>query len=411
MEYQSESTEGFYIDDFNGLKWLPLDSYREELESFDPRDDGYGEKLKNFFLVEGNRRFFVPLEDTGNQRGIAKNFKVALGDIPFSLEILGNPRPILVYFIMMGCACIVALVLSRDKWLFALEIPILLAFSWAGVSGFILAGFLAGLRGLLREPLGEFFPIKSFGPLGDRLKPYRSNFLMGFFFLILYGALIRVNALPLEPGLAGLAALFVLGLFALSDKRRRMKAASHARFMPVPIILKFAKPPAFQPSIMAFAGAAILALAYPVFFSGPPAKDAAYTNLSNLVLPGDYENHMAFEASFSILPLNRSEPEGYFSYKLGDDGLIANATAGTPTGMQGGALQGEVPFPAYPLEKLTGFLLHFDNKAPYVPGAHLKDWISVFLIMIASFPIRFPKEKQEGKKKKPSLFRDRRIAA
>ncbi|GHU65761.1 hypothetical protein FACS189447_05290 [Spirochaetia bacterium] len=409
MEYQSESSEGFYINDFSGLKWLALDSYREELEDFDPRDDGYGEKLKSFFVAQGMRRFFVPLEDTGNQRSLEKTFSRVLGDIPFSLEILGNPRPLLIYFVMMGAACIAALFLSREKWLFVLNIPVFLAFSWAGVPGLILAGVLAGLRGLLREALGELFSVRSYGTLKERLLPYRINFFAAFFFLIFFGILIRINALPLIPSLAGPGSLFVLGLIARSDQKRRRSNAPHIRFMPVPIILKSAKLPVFQPSMMAFEAAAIIALAFPIFYSGPysgSAKGEGVGDFSNLVLPEDYAEHMAFQTAFSLLPLDRKGGGEYFRYSLGEDGLIANTEAALPINQI--ATQ---EIPPYPLEKLTDFLLYSENKVIPAPGTQLKDWISVFLIMIVSFPIRFSKENQEGKKKKPDLLRDRRIAA
>ena len=54
----SESSQNIFIDDFGSVKKIPLDSYYDEIEAFDPRNDGYAEKLSAFFVRDGKRLFF-----------------------------------------------------------------------------------------------------------------------------------------------------------------------------------------------------------------------------------------------------------------------------------------------------------------------------------------------------------------
>ena len=62
LDCVSESTVWVLLDDFSELKQIPLDQYDDFVEPFDPRNDGYAEKLRSFFVQAGIRRFFVERE-------------------------------------------------------------------------------------------------------------------------------------------------------------------------------------------------------------------------------------------------------------------------------------------------------------------------------------------------------------
>jgi hypothetical protein len=58
----SESSQWVLLNSFEGLEQVPLELYKDRLEAFDPRRDGYAEKLMNFFVRDGWRWFFIPLD-------------------------------------------------------------------------------------------------------------------------------------------------------------------------------------------------------------------------------------------------------------------------------------------------------------------------------------------------------------
>jgi hypothetical protein len=57
-----ESSQWVFLNSFGGLEKVSLEDYEGRLEAFDPRRDGYAEKLKDFFVRDGRRWFFIPLD-------------------------------------------------------------------------------------------------------------------------------------------------------------------------------------------------------------------------------------------------------------------------------------------------------------------------------------------------------------
>lgn len=96
--YISESTQWVFLNDFGELNRIPLDEFPDRLEDFDPRHDGYAERLSAFFVPGETRRFFIPLSPVFSGSGRAKfekNIAGSLGDIPHSLSFFGKPRSLL----------------------------------------------------------------------------------------------------------------------------------------------------------------------------------------------------------------------------------------------------------------------------------------------------------------------------
>jgi hypothetical protein len=58
----SESSQWVFLNSFGSLDRIPLDEYDERLESVDPRRDPYAVRLRNFFVRDGKRWFFIPLD-------------------------------------------------------------------------------------------------------------------------------------------------------------------------------------------------------------------------------------------------------------------------------------------------------------------------------------------------------------
>jgi hypothetical protein len=159
-----------------------------------------------------------------------------------------------------------------------------------------------------------------------------------------------------------------------------------------------------------------LALFFPSFLSlgktGPgfvfEKKTTVAADPRYILSREEYEEHMAFETSFSFMSLGtenagNSYQEGYFRYRLGDDGLIDGLK-------EQSYLAGE-SIPPFPLEKLMDFLLEYNNNPGGVPPAQLKDWIFLVLILTICVPGRLGTGSGYGKKKKTAFLRDRQIAA
>lgn len=408
-ECVSESTQEFSIDDFGAVKRLNLETYREELEPFDPRDDGYGEKLRSVFVHNGKRHFFIPLKDTGNPGKIEKNAAAALGDIPFYLDIPRNTDPIGMYVLAAAVSSLAALFLSREKARFALQIPVLLAFAWAGTGGIILAGILTGLGELLREPLGEFFPFRAYGTIGDKFKTFRANWILAVFYTFLFFLLCIPAGIPRVPAAAGFVCFLAQGILFPGIQKMERKNAAHILFTPLRIFPGPAAPPGFQPCAAVFAAAAFLVLSARFFFPSFPYPEGkgrgAYSGY--LLSFEDYEQHLAFQASFSYIPLRKNGEkagnEGYFRYTLGEDGLISGTDKqSVPDGSV---------IPPFPLEKLMEFLVQYTTGTGDTPPVQEKDWILLILLVLSCFPNRFRLGGRNGKKKKAALLRERRIAA
>ena len=404
-EYYSESTIRIYIDDFGRPRGFYLDQYREVLDAFDPRNDGYAEKLRSFFVNNGRRIFFIPLGYNVQYYQIERRLAAAMGTIPFSLDILGSSRPMLLWFIFQLLALIIALAISRDRIRFTLQIPIILAFAWEGLPGLAMAGILAGLWELLREPLDELLTPKPYGSFKERLGPYRFSFFWAIFFVLLFFTLFIIWNIHPIPVFFGFFSFFLLEF--LSFKKTKRKKSRNLYFSPVLIITSPKRPYAFRFPILVFALCSLSALLFFLFFPwfSPELIGNSPVNIDNFPLASEYEEYMAFQASFSLVPLFPNQGEHlyaeYLQYILGEDGLIAE------TALSLSAWE----IPPFPLEKLTCFLLDYNNKTLDAPQPIiLKDWIIVSLILIFCIPFTQKAKKRHSKNKTP-LIRDPRIAA
>jgi hypothetical protein len=211
----SESSQWVFLNSFNASERIPLDEYDSRLEPFDPRRDGYAEKLRNFFVRDGKRWFFIPLDREffglppvfNPQRVLEKRIAAALGTVSgpagaagllplpeaapgpkaggrvFSLELWQPGRPLVWYGVLFGLAWILALALERG----------------AGNSGGISVGNSTG-------NFGAGFRLRPGGFSGPAARSRRRE---GRRLLLLLAPMMFPLALWGAPGLA-LAALFVL---------------------------------------------------------------------------------------------------------------------------------------------------------------------------------------------------------
>ncbi|MDR0760436.1 MAG: hypothetical protein LBF74_10075 [Treponema sp.] len=440
--YFSESNQWVYLDDFGELVKVPLDEYPARLEPFDPRNDGYAEKLRAFFVRDGTRRFFIPFnpDREDSRTGIADRLNAVLGDTPYTLEVLiqnQSSSRYWVLFAVFGAAVLFSLVLSETPALLAFLLPLCIPLVFLGSPGLVLTGALFAFSGSLIPLVQEFFVRRRGGispfskPPGGRREFPLFSCLMFLLFALVYGALLCIGNVP---ALAALAVLLlscgVTGTALWAESVR----AEHVRFRPAPIKKPALTIPAFfryfkrncPRTILPWVPAAVLALVLPLLLPEPDTEPSVELSRENipLVYAGDYEAHLAFQRSFSLRLLEDtgtfSSPSeylpysGYYRYAIGADGLIMETgreDGGGPaqTGVEAAPIGDYGVFPPFPLADLTGFLTGYTPAVNYI---HIpEDLISIALILIPTFSslIRFGRRERKGGSS--LVFNDKRIAA
>jgi hypothetical protein len=444
--YLSESTQWVYLDDFGGLIKVPLDEFSWRLEPFDPRNDGYAEKLRSFFVRDGTRYFFIPLspEQCDPRSGFADFLNAALGDTPHTLELLIQTQPPPRYwllFAVFGTAVVFSFFLSDAPLLLVFLIPPCAGLVFLGSPGMVLTGTIFAFSSSLISPLRELFVRRRAGTsqaIHEGLSgglwnrgSFVFSWVMPLLFAVFYGVLLYVGNIPV------LAALFpflscccVIGLVLWAQSNRD----EHLRFHPVPI-----KEPA--PSISGFfwyfkrhcpltilpwVPAAVLALVLSLLM---PEPDTAFTKpvpeLGGdipVLYAGDYEAHLAFQRSFSLRILedtkslkNQSESlpySDYYRYAIGEDGLVMEAGRGEGDGQAGfgvPAFGDDKEFSPFPLADLMSFLTGY---TPAVNSIHIPgDLILIVLILIPTLPSLIRGGRRERKGGSSLVVNDKRIAA
>jgi hypothetical protein len=375
-KYVSESTQFVFLDDFSGIKQIPLDRYDEFVEPFDPRNDGYAEKLKAFFVGEGERRFFIPLASGVSQ--LESRIAAALGDRGYvSLEIFEVSRPVpQFWFVLLFAAAVLAVLVmtlmkggfSRDILPLLALLPLQASFLFYGSGGFAFSACLLALFQCLLPPLREGFTGLRYA--GNAFYGNAASGVSGLFGLFLkkqgvfkihwlFAALFFIAAC-VSAGLASLHPLSaVLGLAAFfailfSVLWAESNTPGHIRFVPLPIRELSFNAFRFPRLMIPFALASCVALFLPLLGGGAgytlrPFPDREFPGLDSR----DYEDHIAFQTAFSYYPLESDtsaagEDWGYRNYVLGDDELIGDSR---PVPLFEG-----YDLPAYPLADIADFL-------------------------------------------------------
>ncbi|MDR0628081.1 MAG: hypothetical protein LBG24_00245 [Treponema sp.] len=457
--FLSESNQWVFLDDFGTLQRIPLDAYRDRVEPFDPRDDGYAEKLRAFFVREGKRLFFIPfsgdprLSDPWFNKPRIKAFEASLAavftEIPFALTFLGSEKPFLFYFLLFAAAAGATMVLSGEPVLILALLPILGSLAFAGPPGFALCAVLVVLTGIAAEPLRKRWAARRYGQDGIEGRepaknlgkgyPVLAVFLTGallFLWLcgILYGMSVTAGNMVRTSGKSlvqvGVAVLVCSGIMLwviLWLEANQGKAQNHVRFMPVRIMDAATWGP-INRTILPFALVALVALYGPWLYEGLHAyHDPGFIADSRyLIDTGVYENHARYQASFSLIPLGsgkdldhpqRGDPPGstYRQYRLGADGLIAG---------MGGYEQVLSPdddpvIPPFPLEDLIAFLEGFRHTGGGQPSRMKMltvtslNMIGFLVLLMASgvYSTVLSWFKQTGKKRNSMVYNEKRIAA
>ena len=409
----SESSQWALLNEFGAVARIPLDEYPSRVTSFDPRNDGYAEKVRSFFVREGKRFVFIPLRSVARAaETLEDKIAAALGLIPFSVEYLGFGKPLGFYALLFAAAAGLFLFLfgwrRRRGAEWALPcLPALAACASGGAPGFALAALLVGLSALLHDPLAELC-----GPGRRRsgvLDSFRAQWLLSPFFLAGY-TLVALYSGFSPPLALGIIAAYT-GIYLFSIRTFSLpRAGAHIRFTPV-LIARPSLAAGFSGDgkaalpMLPFALAGLLAALLTVRAAGVRSGSwtAAFT-APPLVTEEDYRSHAALQASFSLRPLGR-EAAGdrgpYPAYELGPDGLVSPAyrTAAMPSA----DAQEESPFP---LKQLMDFLSAGGVKGQSpaatdggtIPGGGAGDLAPALVPLLFIIPGILPRRRAKGAK-------------
>ncbi|GHV52484.1 hypothetical protein AGMMS49579_09820 [Spirochaetia bacterium] len=411
----SESSQWVFLDDFGELQQIPLDQYDERLESFDPRNDGYAERVRSFFVRDGKRFFFIPRKGNfGENEDIEKNITAALDALQvnsWTMDYGDQKRngpvlqPLRLYLVLFAASAITGFLWLKPRRLGLALFPVLGGVCLWGASGFALAAILSLLAGLLLEPVRDF--------CYSRLR--RGEFRVRHFFrwllfpllLALYGLAALAGHIP--PVLAALTVLFftLIFFFFFVVEANLGGIMDHKRFVPVLILESSVKKLSFPQFMLPFVLSSCLALLFSGFFSGfgDFEEDAPVTDYLPPISAAEYRAHAEYQQHFSILPLGQNgfDENSYFHYDVGKDGLIDGA-------LQGVFLPdaGLPALPPFPLETLMEFL----GKRPVGRISHV-EVIPVLLALLLSIPAMSGGGRGKGKKKGLIIYhnKSRRIAA
>ncbi|MDR1176852.1 MAG: hypothetical protein LBK83_15420 [Treponema sp.] len=411
----SESGQWVFLDNFGSLELVGLEELPGRLESFDPRRDPYAEKLHDFFVRDGTRYFFIPLERSLSpwaMRGFEKKIAVCLAGIPFRVSYTGASRPFLPYVLVFAAAALAGLFFSGSPLCFLFLLPLLPSLALEGPAGLSACAFLSGSAAFLLEPLREIFVSRRYQnhfSVLEIIKDNRFNWLCSLLFLIPALVIIFVYLSPLV--IPAVPLFYFLWIQALRLESCRGMNVSHVRFIPVSILpfsgkrsfargslqSMFRRRPAFPRAGLPFALAAICAFLF--LLVGVRPGEPAPLLAGRVLSEEDYKAHVLFQSSFSYKSL--WETEEFFSmnhYTLGEDGLIA------------GMIQENIAVPVIPPFPLKNL---FEGLSGPVSKEDLRSLPVVCLALLCSLPgfIFSPGFRKGGKKKKMALYDEKWIAA
>ena len=393
----SESGQWVILDNFSSIVTVPLDKYFTRVASFDPRNDGYAEKLRNVFVRDGKRFVYIPLEQ-GNWTPtlLDKKFKIIFDDIPFSGEYYGTGKPLKLYFASYAAASLCLLIICYVKKYtrynminIAALIPVFSSLAFFGAAGIACASLLFAFFIFLKDPANELSTLlrSSFNENSQKIKliykeiikPYRAY----WFFLPAFAAAAGIIVIFSRLKLLFLLAVFAAAcaVFFLSLKIPALSGGGHKRFTPVLIINRRFMDFSFSLCMLPFTAAAFLA----VFLS--PHIDGAYESggkFDAIIEEQDYYAHLAFQSGFSTRRLGAGPDSGYLSYVYGEDGLPS--PDGKPGAQQAFNFD---DFPAFPLRHLMDFFRGVNNeeKSGGKKDTDFTDLPVLAVLLLFAFPL------------------------
>lgn len=428
----SITSQWVMLDTFGSLEAVPLETYSSRVFSFDPRNDGYAEKLTNVFLKDGKRLIFVPLnKGNWNSALLDRHFKNLLGEINFSAEYYGTGKPVYLYFIAYAAASLGMLIIcfiKKNTNLGTLKIipliPVLSSLAFFGSTGIICAAFLFGIFFLLREPFNELLMMPAFfskfclskdncrsreecfssqtylkKPVcykspginkkldiiyKETINPYKLNWIILLLFASALAAVVIISQVKAYFFILVFAS--ALALFFISSKLLMNVKSNRGRFHPVMIIKR--RPPEFTFSyyMIPFAVAAVISVLLTSFVSGAYVSEGKF---DNIIEEADYYSHLHFQSTFSTRQLGTSI-ELFFDFIYDEDGIPS------PQNMKENSYVFYTDnYPPFPLAGLMDFFKDVNSGGRTESGDYIgiSEKIAVLILLLCIIPFLFIKRK------------------
>jgi len=359
----SESTQWIFLDGFDSIQRIPLDEYRERVFDFDPRNDGYADKVREIFVRDGKRYAYIPLmAGNWNQTALDNKLSELMDDIPFTVDYFGIGRPLLLFFIIYAAASAVLLIfiyknrkVHRSIVNIIPMIPVLSSLGFFGAAGIGSAALLYGLFILLKEPLGDLvnptrphsknFKKRMAELYKEIILPYKNYWFFLPVFIIAFSVLVIYSQLQLLFLIAVSIASFAVFFFSL--KIVSFSGVEHKRFNPLTIVKRRFPEFVFPVYIFPFIVGAFVTLFFTPYMAG--TYDTA-NKFDVIIEEQDYYNHIVFQSSFSTRNLGTAS--GAFpAFHYDADGLpvMNEITQGQDIKMS--------DFPPFPLKYLMEFFI------------------------------------------------------
>ena len=400
----SESSQWVMLDEFGEVSMIPLNEYSNRIYGFDPRNDGYGDKLKNFFIRDGKRRVYIPLKEGSSvPSALEKELSVFINDIPYAVNYYGIGKPLRFYFILFAAASLCLLVIccvhiKNKSGIAGLLFPLasLSSLAFFGAQGIAAASLTLGMFAMLREPLNELVSLSRSGIMSktqrkkqlsrDVFKPYK----FCWFFLPVF-----LTAIAVITYQSRIISWFMLSVFLASSliflfslKTISLLKSSRRRFSPVLIIKRITPEFGFSVYMLPFVFAVIAALLITPSFSGTVISSV---DPGFLIDEKEYFAHLEYQSSFSTRRLGGDTPSAYSSFLWDKDGLPA------PLSSHGQAHFNKNNYPPFPLKHLMEFLNNAYTGKKITPDAgyfgFTTGYISLFITLLFFIPAFFMKNK------------------
>jgi hypothetical protein len=429
----SESSQWFFINDFSGLKRVPLDQFSDFLIETDPRNDGYAQKLRMVFVRDGRRYFYIPRRAflSSDPSVIAQRVSYALGDTPHE-NVVFNTRPAsngLIFAAASLFSLAFAFYVSRPfsfrrrppalPLLIAALLPASALFAGLGPAGLALAAIMLAFFLTLRPPLKSFFTRprpKRGGDFSASTLTYIKRLLSGekkklAALFVLFAAVCITGGLDALYVLR--AVLFFCLSAAVSVRRETASRAGpgHIRFFPVDIKQGANINRRLMLTALPFTLASAAALAITLAARPATAPDMSVKYGVPVISASDYEAHINFQKTFALRKLPRAGMEDgpYIRFEATPGGLLAPITGGGPTEAMEGA--GTTGIPPFPLEKLVTFLGEKETAVFIPPVFDARGMAAVIIGLALYIPYFAVSPRSYRKKNKNRLYITERVSA
>ncbi|MCL2229692.1 MAG: hypothetical protein FWC01_01205 [Treponema sp.] len=356
-----ESTQWVFLDGFDSILRIPLDEYGTRVFDFDPRNDGYADKVREIFVRNGKRYAYIPLM-AGNWNSDALDKKLAelMRDIPFSVNYFGIGRPLFLFFAVYTTASALLLIfiyrnrkVHRSIVNIIPMIPVLSSLGFFGAAGIGSAALLYGLFILLKEPLGDlvnptrphskYFKKRMAEMYKEIILPYKNYWFFLPVFVLAFAVLVIFSQLQFLFLIAASVVSFAVFFFSL--KIVSFSGVEHKRFNPITIVKRRFPEFVFPIYILPFIVGAFVTMIF------TPRMSGSYDNSNRfdiIIEEKDYFDHIEFQTSFSVRRFGADSDVFPVFYPDSDGFPVMNANAASAEIRPG-------DYPPFPLKYLMEF--------------------------------------------------------